>query len=103
MGNDEILPEHASVEAFVDYLMADERESFTYMEADLVAKGLRVATYVVIENLQGYGFRYEGRASEKRVRGFKSNNHDRWYGPGACKSHGGSGWEQITGFAGQKG
>jgi hypothetical protein len=96
-------PEHASVEAYADYLMSDERESFGYVEADELARSLQVATYVVITGLQGYGLAYEGRASEKRVRGFNSNDHDRWYGPGAMRSYGGSGWEQITGFAGQKG
>lgn len=103
VNDEEILPEHESVEAFVEYLMADERTSFTFGEADTIARGLKVATYVVIDGLKGYGFEYTGRTSEKRVRGFKSNSHDRWYGPGACKSHGGSGHEQICGFAGQRG
>ena len=99
----EILPEHESVEAFAEFLMAEERVAFTYIEADTVAQGLKVATYVVIEDLKSYGFSYEGRASVKRVRGYTSNSHDRWYGPGSMKSHGGSGHEQICGFGGQKG
>jgi hypothetical protein len=99
----EILPEHESVEAFAEFLMAEERVSFSFVEADTIAQGLKIATYVVIEGLKSYGYTYEGRASEKRVRGYTSNNHDRWYGPGSMKSHGGSGHEQITGFAGQKG
>lgn len=103
MDTQDILPEHESVEAFAEYLVDEERTSFTYMEADIIAKGLKVATYVVIDGLKGYGFSYEGRAEEKRVRGFTSNSHDRWYGPGSMKSHGGSGHEQITGFAGQRG
>lgn len=99
----EILPEHESVDAFAEFLVAEDRDSFSFIEAEVVAQGLKVATYVVIHGLKDYGFIYEGRTSEKRVRGFRSNSHDRWYGPGACKSHGGSGHEQITGFAGQKG
>lgn len=103
MDNQEVLPEHESVEAFAEFLMAEERTAFTFVEADTIARGMKVATYVVIEGLKGYGFGYEGRSEPKKVRGFTTNNHDRWYGPGACKSHGGSGHEQITGFAGQKG
>lgn len=99
----EILPEHESIDAFAEFLMAEDRASFSFIEAEVVATGLKVATYVVINGLKDYGFTYEGRTSEKRVRGYRSNSHDRWYGPGACKSHGGSGHEQITGFAGQKG
>jgi hypothetical protein len=103
MDTPEILPEHESVEAFAEYLLAEERESFTYMEADTIGKGLKVATYVVIDGLKEFGFTYEGRASEKRVRGYRTSSLDRWFGPGASKSHGGSGHEQICGFAGQKG
>jgi hypothetical protein len=103
MDTQDLCPEYESVETFAEFLMADDRESFTYMEADTIATGLKVATYVVIDGLKEYGFGYEGRTSEKRVRGFRSNSHDRWCGPGSMKSHGGSGHEQITGFGGQKG
>jgi len=96
----EILPEHENVETFVEYLMAEERTMFSFSEADLVAQAMKVATYKVIEGLKSFGFTYEGRSEPKKVRGFTSNSHDRWQ---ACRSHGGSGWEQITGFAGQKG
>lgn len=99
----EILPEHEDVEAFVEYLMAEERTSFTFGEADLVAQAMTVATYKVIEGLKSFGFTYEGRSEPKKVRGFTTNSHDRWYGPGSSKTHGGSGHEQICGFAGQKG
>ena len=103
MDTQDLCPEYESVEAFAEFLMADDRESFTYMEADLIGRGLKVATYVVIDGLKEYGFGYEGRASEKRVRGYRTSSLDRWYGPGSMKSHGGSGHEQICGFGGQKG
>jgi hypothetical protein len=48
-------------------------------------------------------FSYEGRAKERRIRGFTTSSHDRWFGPGASPTHGGSGWEQINGFSGQVG
>jgi len=97
-------PELQSVEAFVEYLLEDERDSFTFEEATELAEalGLSVPTPVIRE-LKSYGLTMVPRTPEKRVRGFHSNNHDRWYGPGACRTHGGSGWEQITGIAGQEG
>jgi hypothetical protein len=103
MDEQEILPELENVEAFAEFLMAEDRVSFSFVEADSIAQGLKVATYMVINGLKSYGFGYEGRASEKRVRGYTTSSHDRYWGPGAMKSHGGSGHEQITGFAGQKG
>jgi len=103
VAEDEILPEHESVEAFVEYLLSEDRSSFSFEEADKVACGLKVATYVVINGLKGLGLTYDGRKTDKKVRGFTTNSHDRWFGPGASKSHGGSGHEQITGFAGRKG
>lgn len=26
-----------------------------------------------------------------------------WHGPGSCPTHGGSGWQQVAGFAGDEG
>ena len=97
-------PELQSVEAFGEYLLADDRTSFTFEEACTVAEslGLSIPT-PVIRGLKDYGFQMVERPTEKKVRGFRSNSHDRWSGPGACKSYGGSGWEQINGFAGQEG
>lgn len=96
-------PEMESVEAFVEYLLADERNSFTYEEAVELATALGVHEFVTIRSLKDYGLAYEGRQVPKQVRGFHANNHDRWSGPGSSATHGGSGWEQISGFAGQKG
>lgn len=97
-------PELRSVEAFAEYLLDDERTEFTFEEATELAGalGLSVAT-PVIRDLKTYGFSMTPRQPERQVRGFHANNHDRWYGPGACRTHGGSGWEQISGFGGQTG
>ena len=80
--------------------MDDDRTSFTFTEADELAKTLQVSTAKVIRDLKAYGLTYCGRPNEKSVRGFTSNSHDRWSG-NPCS--GGSGWEQVTGFAGQEG
>lgn len=92
-----------NVEEFATELVDDERESFTFAEADSLAEDLQVTTAKVIRDLQAYGLKYEGRKVEKRVRGFSSNPHDRWSGPGSSPTHGGSGYEQINGFGGREG
>ena len=94
-------PEHASVEAFGEYLLADDRTSCTYDEAVELAEALGLSVPVsVIRELRTYGFEVGERPVPKHVRGFNSNSHDRW---SAYPNHGGSGWQQITGIAGQEG
>lgn len=96
-------PEYESVEAFAEFLLADDRTSFTLADVVKLAVNTQTSDPKVIAELESYGFSKEKREPAKAVRGFQSNSHDRWYGPGACKTHGGSGWEQISGFAGQEG
>ena len=92
------------MEAFGEALLDDERTEFTFEEAEELAEalGLSVATSVIVA-LKDYGFTMAERVPKKEVRGFHANNHDRWYGKGSCRTHGGSGWEQISGFGGQNG
>jgi hypothetical protein len=97
-------PELRSIEAFGDFLLADDRTEFTFDEACALAKALgQPAPVYVIRGLKALGFTMQPREVPKHVRGFQSNSHDRWSGPGSCPTHGGSGWEQIAGFAGQEG
>ena len=96
-------PEYESVEAFVEECYDDERDTFTHADLGELAYRLKKSRSVVRKELEGYGLTLAERPKERRVRGFTSNPHDRWYGPGACKTHGGTGWEQINGFAGQEG
>jgi hypothetical protein len=103
LGMKTFAPEFANVTAFATFLADDDREDFTH--EDLLRLNMATACTVaaVRSELESYGFRLAVREPEKRVRGFNTNSNDRWYGPGACRSHGGSGGEQITGFAGRKG
>ena len=97
-------PELASVESFADFLLADDRTEFTFDEAVALSEALGQSVPVyVIRGLKALGFTMEPREIPKEVRGFNSNSHDRWSGKGSCPTHGGSGHEQITGFAGQEG
>ena len=86
-------PEFASVEAFVQSRVDDEAETFTHQDIKDIAFHLRRANFHAIRlELEGYGLRLEIRGHEKRVRGFTTSSNDRWYGPGSCPTHGGSGF-----------
>ena len=92
-----------AVEAFVDDVIGDERETVTFAEVERVAEEVGIHVSTIVALVKGYGLTIGERPVVREVRGFTSNSHDRWHGKGACKSHGGSGWEQISGFAGPKG
>jgi hypothetical protein len=93
-------PEYASVEDFVLLCIEDERETFSHLELRAIALNMRCSGNKIRTDLEGYGLRLASRATEKPVRGFKANCHDRWVNSG---NHGGSGHEQIQGFAGGNG
>lgn len=93
-------PEHMTVEAFVEFCMDDERTSFSPDDVTALCYSTHCRRQDVRRELEGYGLVYTGRSEERAVRGFRSNPHDRWL---AYPSHGGSGWEQIAGFAGREG
>lgn len=94
------MPEYESVEAFVEFLLAEERASYTVQEAHDLSHGARIPLPEVHRELRAYGLALVRREPPRRVRGFTSNDHDRWYGPGASRTHGGSGATIITGFVG---
>lgn len=96
-------PEFASVEAFGEFLLDNDRTEFSFEEAELLAKELGVPVGSAIQALKEYGLSMSFRQEPKRVRGFLTSSHDRWYGPGSSPMHGGSGWEQISGFGGDEG
>ena len=95
--------EYASVTDFAEYLMDDERDSFTAAELHQLCYYLKARWIEVKAALEAYGFVIAGVSKEQQPRMATDNPHDRWFGPGSSNSHGGSGWEQIAGFAGQVG
>lgn len=82
-----------AVADFADELLADDRTEFTFEEAEALAEecGLSIAT-PIIRALKDAGFTMEPREIPKPVRGFTSNNHDRWI---ACPTHGGAAYSQM--------
>lgn len=95
--------EYEGVEALVEFLMEDDLESFDYRHLTALRTRLHRPAHELRRELEAYGLTLAARPKAKKMRGFDSNDHDRWYGPGSSPTHGGSGWEQITGMAGQKG
>ncbi len=93
----------AALDLYMDELLEDDRTSFTFAEAEKLAieLGFSIAT-AVIKGLKARGLTMNERQPERKVRGFRSNNHNRYCDPNN-KTHGGSGYEQISGFAGQTG
>jgi len=96
---DNVLPEYESVEAFAELLYDEDRSSYSFEEISTLSERLRVSIPKLIKELAEYGLKYKGRPKEIVVRGFQSNDHNRWEG-NPCS--GGSGYEQIAGFAGRK-
>ena len=93
-------PEFESVVTYVEFLMDDNITTFTGAALQKLNANLRIPVYKLREELESYGLTLANRAHEPQIRGFTSPNNNRWAGnPNA----GGSGWEQIAGFAGRKG
>lgn len=95
--------EFESVEALVEYLVDDDRTEFDWRELNCLSERTGKANRILRRELEAWGLTLAAREGERTVRGFNSNPHDRWFGPGSCPTHGGSGWEEITGMAGRKG
>ena len=102
-GLDHTDEEFESIEAFFDYLDDCERESFTHHELKCLNYSLSRPTKDVLAELRDLGLTLELRVEERKFRTFSTSPHDRWFGPGSSPTHGGSGWEQIGGMAGQAG
>lgn len=85
-------PEHASVETFVEYCIADETETFSH--EDVTALNFQTSTpaRIIKLALESYGLKLAKREPVRRVRGFQSNPHDRF---SACPMHGGAAYSGL--------
>lgn len=92
-------PEFATVEGFVQFMLDDERDSYTHEELAALNFRTRMPINAIRKELEGYGLKLATRAPEKEVRGFTSNSHDRWHGKGSMATHGGAGIDPQTGRA----
>ncbi len=96
-----VEPEFASIEAFVQFCMDDERDTFLPGEAQKVAAAIKRNLPEVVAELKSYGLTPVTR-EVKSVRGINSNNHDLYTakngwvtgcGIGSTSRHMVSGWQ----------
>jgi hypothetical protein len=92
-------PEFESIETFATFLIDDDREEFTHEELIALNTNLHIPIGKIKKELESYGFKLAHRPIEKHTRGFTTSSNDRWFGPGAQKTHGGAGIDYSTGRA----
>ena len=85
-------PEYESAEDFAEYLFDDDRTEYTHTELGDLAFSLRASRQSLRKELDSYGLQLARRAKAPRHRTLSSSDHDRWYGPGSSKTHGGTGF-----------
>lgn len=87
-------PEFSSIESFIQMKIDDDDHSFDHNDLQELSFYLRRANLHGIRvELESHGLTLQRREHDKRVRGFTTSSHDRWYGPGSCPTHGGSGFD----------
>jgi hypothetical protein len=93
-------PELESVESFVQFCMDEDKFTFTHLELRALCLNCKTSGSKLRAELEAYGLTLAEREPPKTIRGFTANNNTRWAG-NPCA--GGSGHEQIMGFAGRRG
>jgi len=88
-------PEYASIEDFVQYLIDDERDTYTADDLQALNYRLKRPVAEIRKELAGYGLKLAPRGIENKGRGYNSNDLDRWTGPGSSPTHGGSGFSNF--------
>lgn len=73
-------PEYESIEAFVEFLIDDERDTFTLADVQKLQVNLRRSPGKVIRDLEAFGLKYKGPTRQRTVRGFKSNPYTLYQG-----------------------
>lgn len=97
--DDSRFVEYQAVEVFVQHCIDDDMTQFTHVDISALAFNLRKNISTIRAELESYGLSLAPRAILASTRGFKSNSHDRWTGPGSSPTHGGSGIDTTTGRA----
>ena len=90
----------AAAEALVTEALDNEQGAVPFAAVEAAAGEIGAHPSALVRKVQQYGINVAERAVPKAVRGYTSNPNNRW---AACPSHGGSGWEVISGFAGREG
>lgn len=94
------FPEYASVEAFIESKFADEDFDVHVWEVTALSYATKTSAVKIRQRLSDEGFTMAKREKSDPRRGYTAWDNNRWAG-NECA--GGSGWEQVSGFAGQNG
>jgi hypothetical protein len=86
-------PEYRSIQDFVKYIIEDDRTEYTHEDLQALNYRLRRRVRDIRQELDSWGLTLATREPDRRVRGFTTSSHDRWFGPGSLKTHGGSGFD----------
>lgn len=98
-----VEPEFQSVEAFVEFLLDDERESFLPGEAQKVAANTKCNLSQIIEELKGFGLSVHTNHVQRETRGINSHSHGTHPFSGSGSTFTTPGGSNIMGFAGRTG
>lgn len=90
-------PEYASIEAFVQHIIDDDRIDFSHKDLSALNYRTRLSVRVLRGMLESYGLSMLIREPERHIRGFTTSSNDRWFGPGSCKTHGGAAYDSVQG------
>lgn len=93
-------PEYASVDAFIEAKFEDEDFDVHVWEVTALSYATKTSALSIRKRLTAEGFAMVRREAASPRRGYTAWDNNRWAG-NECA--GGSGWEQVSGFAGQKG
>lgn len=94
------------LDCIAEFLYDEDRKTFTFKDAQDWSKenGWNVERpSLCIQGLKARGFLMVERDVVRSIRTLGSNPHDRWYGPGSCKTFGGAGGSSIMNMAGKPG
>lgn len=95
--------EFGSVELFAESMADDDWMTFDWRHLNCLSERTGLSNSLLRMELESYGFKLANRAKPSSARGFRTSSQDRWFGPGADKTHGGSGQDEITGMCGREG
>lgn len=98
-----VEPEFMSVEAFVEFLLDDERTAFLPGEAQKVAANTSCSLSQIIEELKGFGLSIHTNHVQKATRGISSHSHGTHPFSGSGSTFTTPGGSNIMGFAGRIG
>jgi len=91
------------IDSLIEDKLCDNSITVEFHELQKISQEIGIHVSTIISMAKKSGLEVKDRPFDKKIRGFKTSSNDRWFGPGSCSTHGGSGWTQINGFASHSG